>query len=160
MMTLKNFVKKAIEAGVENDLTDVWVKVEGITCTVDIESVLDHAENFPFEASEVLEADPDHDAWEKLYEQFLAEAEEDKEGAAMLSKEEFVSIALAEDGGVQNDILDLWVVVQGEQYTVRVDEVLGRPEKEPFESSYTLEEDLSHPAWDELYEQYVEHMAE
>lgn len=72
-----------------------------------------------------------------------------------LSFKQFVEKALEEDGGVQNDKEDVWVKVDGVQYTVKVYDVLGHDETEPFEASYTLEDDLENSAWDDLYMQYL-----
>ena len=72
----------------------------------------------------------------------------------MRSFESFLEEALR-GSGVQNDSQDVWVEVDGEQYTVKVSDVLGREETEAFEASYILEEDASHEAWKELYSQYA-----
>lgn len=79
-----------------------------------------------------------------------SETQEDKE---MLNFKEFIEKAL-EGNGVQNDDRDVWVMIGEEQYTVSVESVLGREEREPFEASYTLEDDLDHEAWETLYDQY------
>lgn len=73
----------------------------------------------------------------------------------MMDFENFQKEALAENG-VQNDMDSVWVVVEGEQYTVGIDEVLDHEEQEPFEASFTLEGDLAHKAWEDLYDQYCE----
>lgn len=73
----------------------------------------------------------------------------------MLNFKEFIEKAL-EGNGVQNDEKDVWINVNGEQYTLSVEGVLGREEQEPFEASYTLENDLEHEAWEELYDAYKE----
>lgn len=75
----------------------------------------------------------------------------------MLNLKNFVDEIL-NGNGVENDIQNVWVTVNGEQYTITVESVLGREENEPFESSYTLESDTEHPAWEDLYEQYVDNM--
>lgn len=72
----------------------------------------------------------------------------------MLNKEEFITEAL-KGNGVENDAHDVWVVVNGEQYTVSIDEVLDHEETEPFEASDYLENYKEADAWDDLYEQYV-----
>lgn len=72
----------------------------------------------------------------------------------MLNLKNFVEAAL-EGNGVENDNQDVWVVVDGNQYTVSVESVLGRGELEPFETSDVLENNTDHPAWEELYDQYV-----
>lgn len=77
----------------------------------------------------------------------------------MKNFKEFVETAL-EGNGVQNDDQDVWVMVDGEQYTVSVEDVLGREEQEPFEASYTLEDDLDHEAWETLYDQYCQENGE
>lgn len=75
--------------------------------------------------------------------------------ADMLKFEEFVKAVMESQNGVQNDASDVWVELDGEQYSVTVWDVLGREEEEPFEASYALEGDLEHPAWAELYDQYA-----
>lgn len=67
---------------------------------------------------------------------------------------EFQQLALAE--GVQNDADNVWVVVEGKQYTVDINDVLDHEEEEPFEASCALEDDLDHEAWEDLYNQYCE----
>lgn len=57
---------------------------------------------------------------------------------------------------MQNDDQDVWVMVDGEQYTVSVESVLGREEHEPFEASYALENNLEHEAWEDFYDSYIE----
>jgi len=81
-----------------------------------------------------------------------SETQEDKE---MLNFKEFIEKAL-EGNGVQNDDRDVWVMIGEEQYAVSVESVLGREEREPFEASYTLEDDLDHEAWEALYGQYCQ----
>lgn len=78
------------------------------------------------------------------------ETQEDKE---MLNFKEFIEKAL-EGNGVQNDEKDVWINVNGEQYTLSVESVLGREEQEPFEASYALENDLEHEAWEDFYDSY------
>lgn len=71
MMDFENFQKEALAGnGVQNDSSAVWVEVEGKQYTVDINEVLDHEEQEPFEASCALEDDLDHEAWENLYDQY------------------------------------------------------------------------------------------
>lgn len=57
--------------------------------------------------------------------------------------------------GVQNDAANVWVDVDGKQYTVDISDVLDHEEAEPFEASDALESDLEADAWDELYRQYL-----
>ena len=71
----------------------------------------------------------------------------------MLKFNEFIEKAL-EGNGVQNDSSDAWVVVDGVQFTVQIDDVLDHEETEPFEASAYLESNIDAPAWDYLYEQY------
>ena len=73
----------------------------------------------------------------------------------MMDLKEFQQSALA-GNGVQNDADSVWVVVEGKQYTVGINKVLGREEEEPFEASCVLEDDLDHEAWEDLYDQYGE----
>lgn len=75
------------------------------------------------------------------------------------SFESFVEEAL-NGNGVQNDSQNVWVEVDGEQYTIDIEDVLDHEETEPFEASYELEEDTSHEAWEILYNQYVEECEE
>lgn len=74
MKTLEQFISSACEgSGVQNDSTDIWVNVDGITCSVRIGDVLAHDEKVPFEASEYLENNSDVVAWLDLYEQYCSE---------------------------------------------------------------------------------------
>mgnify|MGYP006918889722 CR=1 FL=1 len=75
-------------------------------------------------------------------------------GDFMLSKNDFIDSAL-KGNGVQNDERDVWVNVDGEQYTVSIDGVLDHEETEPFEASSYLENNLDADVWDNLYDQYV-----
>lgn len=69
--------------------------------------------------------------------------------------EDFQAEAL-EGNGVENDAGQVWVNVDGEQYTVDIDGVLDHEEKEAFEASAYLESHLDAEAWDDLYQQYLE----
>lgn len=71
----------------------------------------------------------------------------------MRNFEDFIEEAF-KGNGVQSDSQDVWVEVDGEQCTVKISDVIDHEETEPFEASYTLEGDTSHPAWADLYEQY------
>lgn len=73
----------------------------------------------------------------------------------MLSFADFINSAL-QGNGAQNDTHNVWVDVDGEQYTVSIDEVIDREESHPFEASEMLEADTEHPAWETLYQQYQE----
>lgn len=73
MMSFEDFQKEALANGVQNDANNVWVVVEGKQYTVDINDVLDHEEEEPFEASCSLEDNLDHEAWEDLYQKYLDE---------------------------------------------------------------------------------------
>lgn len=57
--------------------------------------------------------------------------------------------------GVQNDADNVWVEVDGKQYTVGISDVLDHEEAEPFEASDALESNLDADAWTELYSQYL-----
>lgn len=57
--------------------------------------------------------------------------------------------------GVQNDAANVWVDVDGKQYTVGISDVLDHEEAEPFEASAELESNLDADAWTELYSQYI-----
>lgn len=71
-----------------------------------------------------------------------------------MSLQDFICDALR-GSGVMNDSTDVWVYVCGVEYGVAIDMVLDHDEVKPFEASYTLESDLQHPAWKELYSQYL-----
>lgn len=71
-----------------------------------------------------------------------------------ISFEEFQKKAL-DGNGVQNDAADVWVDVDGKQYTVDISDVLDHEEAEPFEASDALESDLDADAWEEFYSQYL-----
>lgn len=69
---LLDFIREAEEGnGVQNDSKQVWVEVRGNQYTIQIDSVLDHDEETPFEASMELENNHDHEAWGDLYQQYL-----------------------------------------------------------------------------------------
>ena len=69
---LLDFIWEAEEGnGVQNDSEQVWVEVRGNQYTITIDSVLDHDEETPFEASMELENNHDHEAWDELYSQYL-----------------------------------------------------------------------------------------
>ena len=69
---LLDFILEAEEGnGVQNDSEQVWVEVRGNQYTIPIDSVLDHDEETPFEASMELENNHDHEAWDELYSQYL-----------------------------------------------------------------------------------------
>ena len=69
---LLDFIREAEDGnGVQNDREQVWVEVRGNQYTIPIDSVLDHDEETPFEASMELENNHDHEAWDELYSQYL-----------------------------------------------------------------------------------------
>ena len=69
---LLDFIREAEEGnGIQNDSEQVWVEVRGNQYTIPIDSVLDHDEETPFEASMELENNHDHEAWDELYSQYL-----------------------------------------------------------------------------------------
>ena len=76
-----------------------------------------------------------------------------------MTREEFIKKATT-GNGVQNDATNVWVVVDGVQCTVSIDDVLDHEETEPFEASDYLESNLGASAWDDLYEQYCEEVEE
>lgn len=57
MLSLYEFVEKAIDSGLENNSDNVWSSVEGLECTCNIQDVLGYGvkEVYPFEASERME---------------------------------------------------------------------------------------------------------
>ena len=71
-----------------------------------------------------------------------------------ISFEEFQKKAL-DGNGVQNDAANVWVEVDGKQYTVNISDVLDHEEAEPFEASDALESNMDADAWNELYSQYL-----
>ncbi len=83
------------------------------------------------------------------------EVEEVAKQAYKMTFEEFQAEAL-DGNGVENDDCQVWVNVDGEQYTVNIDDVLDHEEKEPFEASTYLENHLDAEAWDDLYQKYLE----
>lgn len=50
--------------------------------------------------------------------------------------------------------------VDGNNYSVSIDDVLDHEETEPFEASAYLEDNLESSAWDELYKQYCEEVVQ
>lgn len=73
----------------------------------------------------------------------------------IMTKEEFINEALKGDG-VQNDSSEIWVNVDGNIYSVLIDDVLDPEEIEFFEASSFLEDNLDLSAWDDLYELYLQ----
>lgn len=73
MLSLREYVEEAINNGVQNDSEDVWVDVCGIQSTVSVYDVLGREEIVPFEASDALEENEEHTAWEELYNQYANE---------------------------------------------------------------------------------------
>ena len=71
-----------------------------------------------------------------------------------ISFEEFQKKAL-DGSGVQNGAANVWVEVDGKQYTIDIFDVLDHEEAEPFEASDALESNLDADAWTELYSQYL-----
>lgn len=67
-----------------------------------------------------------------------------------MTKQEFIN--LARKNGVQNDSTNVWVVVDGYQYTTSIKYVLEY--EEPFEVPDILNSLDVSLAWDDLYEQY------
>lgn len=77
-----------------------------------------------------------------------------KNGHILMGFEEFQCIAV-EGAGVQNDSENVWVEVGGIVCTIPMSDVLDHEESEPFEASAFLESNLTAPAWDKLYEEYI-----
>lgn len=73
MLSLREYVEEAINNGVQNDNNDVWVDVCGIQSTVSVYDVLGREEIVPFESSDALEENEEHQAWEELYNQYVNE---------------------------------------------------------------------------------------
>ena len=72
-MTKKEFMKVA---NLENDSNNLWVTVNGIQANISIDEVMNgKPEKEPFEASTILENNPDHSAWDSLYDNYLARVE-------------------------------------------------------------------------------------
>lgn len=76
----------------------------------------------------------------------------------MLDFTKFIEKAI-QGSGVQNDSTNVWVVVDGIQCTVSINDVLDHEETVPFEASDYLENNIDAPAWDDLYNQYCEENA-
>lgn len=73
-----------------------------------------------------------------------------------MTKQEFIKNA-----SIENDSTNIWATVNGIQGNISIDEVMnGKPETEPFEASTILENNQDHPAWDNLYEDYLAQVAE
>lgn len=70
MLTLEGFIKEAIKNGVCNDESKVWVEVWSDQYITEIENVISH-ENYPYEASSVLESETNNPAWELLYDDYV-----------------------------------------------------------------------------------------
>jgi hypothetical protein len=91
---------------------------------------------------------------EELKRWKIEEKEEAKKELAVMDFDSFQREAL-KGNGVQNDAANVWVDVDGKQYTVDISDVLDHEEAEPFEASAELESDLDAEAWTELYSQYL-----
>ena len=91
---------------------------------------------------------------EELKRWKIEEKEEAKKELAVMDFDSFQQEAL-KGNGVQNDAANVWVDVDGKQYTVDISDVLDHEETEPFEASDALESDLDADAWEELYRQYL-----
>ena len=65
-MTKDEFIKKAIDNGVDNDSKNVWVVVDGYRYT----TTIDDDEDQPYMASYYLETYTVSSAWDDLYEQY------------------------------------------------------------------------------------------
>ena len=91
---------------------------------------------------------------EELKRWKIEEKEEAKKELAAMDFDSFQKEAL-KGNGVQNDAANVWVEVDGKQYTVDISDVLDHEEAEPFEASAELESDLDAEAWTELYSQYL-----
>ena len=68
-MTVKEFYD-AVQAngGCQNDDADVWAELDGIQGHLSVEYALGREEKEPFEVSLMLDRNPDHWAWEELFE--------------------------------------------------------------------------------------------
>ena len=71
-----------------------------------------------------------------------------------MTKSEFID--LARKNGVQNDSTNVWVVIDGIQYTTYIDYILEYDETYPFEASDCLEVSDVSLAWDDMYDQYLD----
>lgn len=70
----------------------------------------------------------------------------------MLSFSQFVEKAI--ESGIQNDSMETFFSIDGDQYTVLITSLLGREEAYPFEASVYLEENTNDPVWLVLYTEY------
>lgn len=72
MKNFNEFMEAAKNYGIENDMFDVYVTVDGIQCSVRCCFVMDgRDEEYPFQASEELEAMDGGEHWEELYNEYL-----------------------------------------------------------------------------------------
>ena len=70
-MTKSEFIDLSRKNGVQNDSTNVWVVIDGIQYTTYIDYILEYDENYPFEASDCLEALDVSLAWDDMYDKYL-----------------------------------------------------------------------------------------
>lgn len=71
------FIDQAmINGGVYNDTQNVWVVIDNIQYTIAIENVVTK-EEYPFQASEIMEEDYNHIGWDMLYNQYISAQKED-----------------------------------------------------------------------------------
>lgn len=72
----KKFVCQAIDMGIQNDMSDVYVHVGEIEVSCSVWDVLGRDENYPFEASEVLEDDKLSEAWYIMFQDYNKKRQE------------------------------------------------------------------------------------
>lgn len=77
-----------------------------------------------------------------------------KDQRPKMTKSEFID--LSRKNGVQNDSTNVWVVIDGIQYTTYIDYILEYDETYPFEASDCLEALDVSLAWDVMYDQYLD----
>lgn len=74
MMSKEEFIKHVVEHHlVINDSQNVFINYHHMFFAVSVAYVMDRDETYPFEASDILENDLNHPAWDVLYYQYLFE---------------------------------------------------------------------------------------
>lgn len=76
-LTQKEFVEKMIANGLENDTMNIWGEIAGISVNIELSKVFGNGyeEEYPFQASEEIEGDINHIAWDYLYDEYAAQVE-------------------------------------------------------------------------------------
>ena len=70
MISFKEFVENAVTG---NDSTNVYADYKGVQGNILIGDVMGgRKESYPFEASEILDDDHDHEAWFSIYDDWIS----------------------------------------------------------------------------------------